>query len=147
MGKIKYRLIFSFSSTFPLELSHSPIFFSHSIVFPRPAATSTKYTSVILRAVQRLSRLSGILPEWNLSTEMKKTQYGVPLNFSTIFLNTPMAFLLTQRGLDPQKMHQYFKFSPVYHGDMVKFAFYLGPAGGPLSLSLICTLSSQALSS
>jgi len=80
-----------------------------------------------MKVVQSLSMITNILPEWNLSEEMKKTQSGVPLNFSTIFLHTPMEFLLKGRGLDVRTLHQYLKFAPVFDGKYLKFAFYIGP--------------------
>jgi len=80
-----------------------------------------------MSVAQKMSRLSSFLPEWNLSPEMKKAQEGVPLKFSSIFTQTPMDFLLGERGLDAKTLHQYFKFSPVYDGSILKFvlSFFL----------------------
>ena len=77
-----------------------------------------------MRMAQKMSTLSGVLPEWNLSNEMQKAKDGVPLNLSSIFLATPMEFLLQKRGLDAKTLHQYFKFAPMYDGSILKFVFF-----------------------
>ena len=69
---------------------------------------------------QKMSTLSGVLPEWNLTNEMQKAKEGVPLNLSEIFLTTPMEYVMGMRGLVAANMHQYFKFSPMYDGTVLK---------------------------
>jgi len=64
---------------------------------------------------------------------MKKSQTGVPINFSAIFANTPMEFLLKRRGLHSKDLHHYLLFAPMDGGEILKFAFFIGPSGGSTS--------------